>query len=87
MYLSTRRRAHLPSVNDADSMVDSSRRSRSLEANRAQHTIDESHLQSSSLDGAFDPFDYFDVGNAAGESSIQIDLGLDLGLDWDAVPE
>jgi hypothetical protein len=49
--------------------------------------MDESHLQSSSLDDAFDAFDYFDVGNAAGESSALIDLGLDLGLDWDAGPK
>jgi hypothetical protein len=87
IHLSTRQRAHPPSVNDADSMVDNSRRSKSLEANRAQHTIDESHLQSSSLDDAFDPFDFFDVGGAVGESSAQIDLGLELGLDWDAAPE
>jgi hypothetical protein len=87
MYLLTPQGAHLPSVNDVDSMVDNSRRSRSLEANRAQHTIDESHLQSSSLDDAFDPFNYFDVGDAVGESSAQIDLELDLGLDWDAAPE
>jgi hypothetical protein len=74
-------------VNDEDSIVDNSRRSRSLEANRARHTMDESHLQSSSLDDAFDPFDYFDVGNTVGESSALIDLGLDLGLDWDAGPQ
>jgi len=79
--------AHPFLVNDTDSMVDHSIRSKSLEASRAPHTIDESHLQSSSLEDAFDPFNYFDVGNAAGESSAHMDLDLDLGLDWDAGPQ
>ena len=74
-------------MNDADSVADASRRSKSLEANRSRHTIDESHLQSSSLDNAYDPYDYFDVGNGGGESSAHIDLELDLDLGWDTGPQ
>lgn len=70
-------------MNDAESTANSSHRSKSLEVNRSLHTIDESHLQSSSLDNEYDPYDYFDVGNVARENSAQIDLGLDLDLGWD----
>lgn len=58
-------------------MEESSERSRSLEINRALHTIDESHLQSfSSMEDGGDPLDRFGLDDF-GQAEM-IDLELDL---------
>lgn len=60
--------------------------SKSAVANRALHTIDESHLHSTSMDEVFDPLDSFDLGNGLGGDEAPFDLGLD-DLGWDPQPE
>ncbi|KAG8790263.1 hypothetical protein FRC17_008933, partial [Serendipita sp. 399] len=69
--------------NDLGSITHSHSQSKSPAANRSLHTIDESHLQSLSVDmDGGDPFDYLDLGNVFGDGSVPIDLGLD-ELGWD----
>jgi hypothetical protein len=60
-----------------------SQSTKSVEANRALYTIDESHLQSTSMDDVFDPLNSFDLGNDLGDGMAPFDLGLD----WDPQPE